>query len=150
MKSLKLLTVVSVLILTASACSVTKENFGMAAGGVAGGVLGSQIGGGTGRTIAIIGGTVLGAALGGHIGSQLDELDRMKLNSAINSTPTGRTTSWVNPDSGKDYTVTPTRTYNGAKDTPCRDYEMVVDMRGDREVVKGTACLNNAGEWVNK
>ena len=42
---------------------------GMAIGGVLGGVLGHQVGGGTGRTLATVG----GAAAGGYVGHKVEE-----------------------------------------------------------------------------
>lgn len=136
--------------ITLSACGVSKSTLGTLGGGVAGGVIGSQVGGGSGRTVAIIGGTLLGAMAGNYVGGQLDELDRRKAQDALERTPTGQTTSWVNPDSGDRYAVTPTRTYEDSRAGVCRDFDMNVVMDGKSEVVKGTACRDSRGEWINQ
>lgn len=44
-----------------------------AVGAVGGGLLGSTIGGGAGRTAAIIGGSVLGGAIGAGVGNRLPD-----------------------------------------------------------------------------
>lgn len=146
-----IITLIAIATLTVSTvgCQLNKQAVGSGVGGVAGGVLGSNIGGGTGRTAAIIGGTILGAMIGGHIGSEMDELDRRRTYETFENTPTGRSNSWNNPDTGAQYTVTPTRTYD-SQSGPCREYEMDAYIDGKREVVKGTACRNSRGEWINQ
>lgn len=150
MKSkLTLITALTVTLTLAGCQNFNKSTVGGTVGGVAGGVLGSNIGDGKGRTAAIIAGSLLGAALGSHIGAEMDELDRRRANDALETYPTGRTSSWNNPDTGAQYSVTPTRTYQ-QNSQPCREYEMDVYIDGQRDVVKGTACRNARGEWVNQ
>lgn len=149
MKSLLTMLLAAMLTTSLAGCQMNKQNVGAGLGGVAGGVLGSNVGGGTGRTAAIIGGTILGAMVGGHIGSEMDELDRRRTYETLENTPTGRANSWNNPDTGAQYSVTPTRTYE-TNNQPCREYEMDAYIDGQREVVKGTACRNSNGEWVNQ
>ena len=86
----------------------TKQQTGTVAGAVVGGVVGSTIGGGTGRTVAIVAGTIAGGLLGSHIGKRMDEADRIKAGQALESTRTGETSTWRNPDTGDQYAVTPT------------------------------------------
>ena len=149
MKRYAIITLAALLTIGLGGCQFNKQAIGTGVGGVAGGVLGSNIGGGTGRTAAIIGGTLLGAMIGGHIGSEMDELDRRRTYDTFENTPTGRTNSWNNPDTGAQYSVTPTRTYE-TNNRPFREYEMDAYIDGQREVVKGTACRNANGEWVNQ
>jgi len=124
----------------------TKEQKGTVAGAVVGGVVGSTIGGGTGRTVAIVAGTLAGALIGGHIGQKMDEADRLKAAQALENTPTGQPTSWKNPDSGDQYTVTPTRTYESSSG-PCRDYTVNATVDGKPEKVQGSACRQADGSW---
>ncbi len=130
-------------------CSMDKQTVGTGVGGAVGGVLASNIGDGSGKTAAIIGGTLLGAIIGGKIGADMDELDRRRAANTLETYPTGRTNTWQNPDTGASYDFTPTRTYNSAGQ-PCREYEMDVYIDGRRDVVTGTACRNSRGEWVNQ
>jgi len=124
----------------------SKQDVGAVSGAVIGGVVGSTIGGGTGRTVAIVAGTVAGALLGSHIGKRMDEADRMKAAQALENAPTGQQTTWRNPDSGAQYTIAPTRTYEAAG-APCRDFTVVSTVEGKSDTVKGTACRQADGTW---
>jgi surface antigen len=140
------LLVAAALAVTACETPPTKEQKGAVAGAVVGGVVGSTIGGGTGRTVAIVAGTVAGALIGGNIGRKMDEADRLKAAQALENTPTGQHSTWRNPDSGNQYTVTPTRTYE-ASSGPCREYTMNATVDGKRDQVTGTACRQPDGTW---
>jgi surface antigen len=124
----------------------TKEQKGTVAGAVVGGVVGSTIGGGAGRTTAIVVGTVAGMLIGGHIGRRMDEADKLKAAQALESAPTGQQTTWRNPDSGNQYTMTPTRTYDSGGN-PCRDFNVDATVDGKKETVTGTACRQPDGSW---
>lgn len=149
-KSLVILTVVGSL----SACANSanqKEQTGTVVGGVLGGVLGSNVGGGKGQTAGTIAGVLIGAILGGQIGKSMDETDRMMAEHTaqrtLESTPSGQTSTWSNPDSGHSGTVTPTRTYRTASGSDCRDYETTVYIDGNRETATGVACRQPDGTW---
>ena len=124
----------------------TKRETGTVIGGIAGGVLGNQVGGGHGRTIAIIAGTLIGAFVGGAIGDEMDENDRYRAHQSLETAPTNQQTTWKNPDSGNEYAVTPTRTYE-ASSGPCREYTTEATIDGKREIVYGTACRQPDGTW---
>ncbi|MDH3587438.1 MAG: glycine zipper 2TM domain-containing protein, partial [Gammaproteobacteria bacterium] len=91
--------------------TTTHAQQGEVVGGVLGGVLGSQVGEGSGQTAAIIIGTMAGSMIGRHIGQTMDDVDRMKTAEALNNNRTGQPTTWTNPDTGEEYTVKPTRTF---------------------------------------
>ncbi len=122
------------------------EQAGMVIGGVLGGVLGSQVGGGRGRTAAIIAGTLAGAAIGGNVGRTMDEVDRMKTAQTLETVRTGVPATWNNPDTGNQYTVVPTRTYE-TQAGPCREYTIDAVIGGQPEKVYGTACRQADGSW---
>lgn len=132
----------------ASACTTqpTQEDIGMVIGGVLGGVLGSQVGGGHGRTVAIVAGTLVGTFIGGAVGRSMDEADRLKTAQTLETVRTGVPATWRNPDTGNQYTVTPTRTYEAASG-PCREYSVQADVSGRSETVYGTACRQPDGSW---
>lgn len=129
-------------------CGTTHEQQGEVIGGVIGGVVGSQVGGGDGTTVAIIVGTLAGAMIGRHVGQHMDDTDRLMTARALNDSRTGQSTTWVNPDTGYEYTVTPTRTYEEAA-APCREFRLdaTIDGRTDRNV-DGNACLQADGSWL--
>jgi surface antigen len=126
--------------------SPTREDTGMVVGGVIGGALGSQVGKGSGRIVGAVAGTLIGAFIGGSIGRSMDQQDRYRANQALESNPTNQPSSWRNPDSGNQYTVTPTRTYQSAGQD-CREYSTEAVIDGRRETVYGTACRQPDGTW---
>lgn len=128
--------------------TTTHAQQGEVIGGVLGGVLGSQVGEGHGKTAAIIVGTLAGSMIGRHIGESMDDTDRMKTANTLNNARTGQSTTWVNPDTGYEYTVTPTRTYE-ASGSPCREFQLDATVGGQpHQEVDGTACLQSDGSWL--
>lgn len=123
-----------------------QEQAGMVIGGILGGVLGSEVGSGSGRTAAIIAGTLAGAAIGGAVGHSMDEVDRLRTGQTLETVRTGVPSSWRNPDTGNQYTVMPTRTYETAAG-PCREYTIDAVIGGRPEKVYGTACRQPDGSW---
>ncbi|HEX4781359.1 MAG TPA: RT0821/Lpp0805 family surface protein [Usitatibacter sp.] len=136
----------TVLALAACESPPTKEQKGAVAGAVVGGVVGSTIGGGAGRTTAIVVGTIAGALIGSHIGKRMDEADRLKAAQVLETAPTGQGATWKNPDSGDQFTMTPTRTYETSSG-PCRDYTVNATVEGKPESVQGKACRQQDGSW---
>lgn len=122
------------------------EETGRVVGGILGGVLGSQVGDGDGRTAAIIAGTLIGAHIGGSVGRNMDENDRARAAQSLESSRTGTSTEWRNPDTGYQYEMTPTRTYQ-TESGPCREYTMEAVINGRNETVYGTACRQSDGSW---
>lgn len=116
-------------------------------GGIAGGIAGAQIGAGGGRVAAIIGGTILGAALGSYVGGYMDRMDQQQVNHALETQPTGQTSQWKNPDSGKRYQVTPVNTYQKPDGQYCREFITQVEIGGKTEQAFGTACRMPDGIW---
>nr|WP_297355753.1 RT0821/Lpp0805 family surface protein [uncultured Caldimonas sp.] len=124
----------------------TNEQSGMVVGGVLGGLLGSQVGHGSGRTAATIIGALAGAMVGSAVGRSMDETDRMKTATALETVRTGVPAYWTNPDTGAQYTVTPTRTIE-SNEGPCREYTIDAYIGGKKEKVYGTACRQADGNW---
>ena len=132
------------------ACSnvPSKQDQGVIIGAIAGGLLGNQVGGGSGRVLATVIGAVAGGAIGGSIGRSMDETDRMNTAMALENVRTGVPSTWVNPDTGYEYVVTPTNTYEPETGTgPCREYTMDATIGGQTEQVYGTACRQADGSW---
>ena len=147
-KSLATLLLALVLTLSAGCETMSQADQGEVLGGVVGGVLGAQVGEGRGRTAAIIVGTLAGAMIGRHIGETMDDVDRMRTARTLNDARTGESTTWINPDTGYEYVVTPTRTYEESGG-PCREFRLLASVgdRDDQEVY-GTACLQADGSWL--
>lgn len=151
--NIKLVGFTAVLSLVLSACTVqqppSKQSIGAVIGGALGGIAGSQVGGGKGRVAATIGGTLIGALIGGSIGNTMDVSDQQQAVRALENTPTGQKVAWKNPDTQAEYQVTPIKTYD-TNTGPCREYETVAIINGQREVLYGTACRQPDGSWKSK
>ena len=138
--------VCGVLIMSVAGCA-TKEDTGTLVGGVAGGLLGNQFGHGGGRIAATAVGALAGAYIGNAVGRSMDETDKLKMSQALENNRVQQSTSWKNPDSGASYTVTPTKTYYGNNNQPCREYTSTAVIAGKRQQVYGHACREADGSW---
>lgn len=125
---------------------VNNEGIGALSGGVVGGLIGSQFGGGSGKVLAAAGGALAGAFLGGQIGKTMDKVDRMEMQKALETAPTGKAVVWSNPDTGYRYTVQPTRTYYH-EHLPCREYATKAWIDGRTQLIRGSACRQPDGTW---
>ena len=142
-------TVVTCMVCFLFACSTapSKQDQGILIGAIAGGILGNQVGGGSGRVLATIVGAAAGGAIGGSIGRSMDETDRINTAAALENVRTGVPSTWVNPDSGYEYVVTPTNTYDPGTG-PCREYTLDATIGGKTEQIYGTACRQADGSWL--
>lgn len=150
MKGTFLPSVMLTLALALSGCATQSqgphEESGMVIGGLLGGLLGAQAGDHHIRPVAIIAGTLIGASIGGSIGANMDETDRLRVGQTLESVRTGVSSTWHNPDTGVEYQMTPTSTYETAQG-PCREYTMDAIIGGKRQEVYGTACRQSDGSW---
>ena len=122
-------------------------NLGSAIGGVAGGILGNQIGSGSGRTLATVGGVIAGAVVGNAIYQGMQRADELRVARALETTPSGQTVSWRNPDTGAHYRVTPQPAFKSADRRDCRDYTTWAFVDGYERQLNGTACRTDDGRW---
>lgn len=127
-------------------CTLNNEQVGSVTGGVVGALVGSQFGGGSGKVAAAAGGALLGSYLGGNVGRTMDRLDRMELQKALETAPTGRAVRWRNPDTGNQFKVEPKRTYY-VNSQPCREYITSAIIGGKRQQIYGKACREAGGSW---
>ena len=125
-----------------------KTGIGAALGAAGGGLLGAAAGGGA---TGIAAGVLLGGLLGGATGSVLDDQDRRTAarttQQALESKPSGTTSTWTNPDTGHSGSVTPIRTYQASNGQYCREYEQSVTIGGKPQKSYGTACRQPDGSW---
>lgn len=126
---------------------MSNQDVGVISGGVAGGLLGSTVGGGTGKILAVAAGTIAGAVIGGSIGRNMDQNDRMRMNSALDNNNVGQPAYWQNQKSGATYKVTPVRNVSKNGNKYCREYRTIVDIAGKRQQMYGTACRQPDGSW---
>jgi len=84
--------------------------------------------------------------IGGAIGRSMDETDRLRTAASLETVRTGVPSTWRNPDTGNQYVVTPTKTYESASG-PCREYTIDAVIGGKKQKVYGTACRQPDGSW---
>jgi surface antigen len=142
---------VVLLALLIAGCETTpgpKATIGGLGGATAGGLIGAAAGGGA---AGIAAGVILGGLVGGAIGDRMDAADRRAANEAaaraLETVPSGSTTSWRNPDSGNSGSITPTHTYQTAGGQYCREYQQTITVGGQQEKSYGTACRQPDGSW---
>jgi surface antigen len=125
-----------------------KTTIGAAGGGLTGGLIAAAAGG---NPAAIAASVIGGILIGGMVGNLLDQRDKQMAaeaaHRAMETAPTGKSVEWKNPDSGHSGTVTPTKTYQTANGTYCREYQTTVLIDGKKERATGTACRQPDGTW---
>jgi surface antigen len=148
MKAFVTVTVAAGLLLAGcTANSGPRETSGALIGGLTGGLIGNNMGHGNGRAAATILGAALGAVVGGAVGRELDEADRDYAYHAADRGLSGnRETYWSNEGTGHRGRFRPRRTYYRAE-TMCRDFEHTIWVRGQPELIEGTACRRGDGTW---
>jgi surface antigen len=151
-KKISILIVLFSFVFSACASNTWEENKKAIIGGVGGAAAGGLIASAfDANTAGVLGGMIAGGLIGGAIGNRMDAADRREANratySALESAPSGTTTSWRNPDSGNSGTTTPTRTYRLQSGEYCREYEQTVTIGDETQAAYGTACRQPDGKW---
>ena len=127
-----------------------KQNIGTILGGATGALLGSTVGGGDGKILAIAAGAIAGGFIGNQIGKSMDETDKLKLEQnaqkSLETAPSGRTTTWKNPDTGNYGTFTPQKAYE-TNNGYCREFTQQINVGGKSQNAYGTACRQPDGSW---
>ncbi len=143
--------IVSMALVSAPAMAGQKQTLGTILGAGAGGLLGSQVGSGKGQLVGVAVGTLLGAGLGNSVGKSLDAADQAAMSQTMNqgmeSTPSGQTVAWKNPDSGHAGTYTPQPAYQTDNGQYCREFQQTIIIGGKEEKAFGTACRQPDGSW---
>jgi len=147
MKKLFVILLAALMSISLIGCA-SKQEQGAVTGMAVGAALGSAMGRGHhDRPLAIFLGAIVGTMIGENIGRHMDEQDQMRASMALENNRTHEATTWVNPDTHHQYTVEPTRTYEMAEGTPCREFTMNAIIGGKTEEVYGTACRQQDGSW---
>ena len=128
-----------------------KQAGGTLIGAGLGALAGSQIGSGRGQLAAVAIGTLAGAFLGNEVGKSLDRADKMAMETstqrALETSPSGQTVVWRNPDSGNSGTITPAPAIQRGSGEFCREYQQTITVAGQSEEAYGTACRQPDGSW---
>lgn len=143
MKHLSILAVLFMFALT-SCADMNKGQKGAVGGAAGGALIGQMIGHNTEATLI---GAAVGTMLGYIVGNEMDKYDRQQLNHTYERGVSNQTSSWVNPDNGNQYRVTPQPAYTASSDRVCRKAEIDAVIDGKREKTYTTACRDNNGQW---
>lgn len=139
-KNFVLLAVFAALICSCASKAQTGAGAGVAIGAAAGQAIGHN-------TEGTLIGAVIGGLLGYAVGNELDKADRAKINYAYETVPDGRTSQWVNPNTGNTFAVTPQHTYTNQRHQNCREAEILATIDGRPEKVIQRACRDEYGNW---
>jgi surface antigen len=131
-------------LLTLSSCA-TKGQTGAVGGAAAGALIGQAIGHNTGATLI---GAAVGSMLGYIVGNEMDKYDRQQLNHVYDRGVSNQRSSWVNPDTGNQYAVTPQPAFQDpSSQRICRRAEIEAVIDGRIEKTYSTACRDRYGRW---
>lgn len=106
-----------------------------------------QLRDGADRNVAILPHIVPGTILGGTIAPRMDAQDLHVAGLALTDDATRQTTRWLNEDTGIQYVLVPTATFEGP-DGPCRKFSMVASRKGHPQFADGIACRQPDGSWI--
>ena len=143
MKIVHILAILSILLLT-SCSGMNKAQMGAAGGAASGAIIGQAIGHNTEATLI---GMAVGTMLGYIVGNEMEKYDRQQLNHVYERGVSGQTTSWINPDQGTQYQVTPQPAYTAPNSRVCRKAEITAIIDGKAEKTYTTACRDDHGQW---
>ena len=142
---MKYVSVLALLFLLLLASCANRAQTGAVGGAAAGALIGQAIGHNTGGTLI---GAAVGTMLGYIVGSEMDKYDRQQLDHMYERGVSNQRSSWVNPDTGNQYTVTPQPAYQEPSSRRvCRRAEIAAVIDGRPERTYSTACRNEYGQW---
>ena len=142
---MKYVSVLALLFLMLLASCANRAQTGAAGGAAAGALIGQAIGQNTGGTLI---GAAVGTMLGYIVGSEMDKYDRQQLDHMYERGVSNQRSTWVNPDTGNQYTVTPQPAYQEPSSRRvCRRAEIEAVIDGRPERTYSTACRNEYGQW---
>lgn len=128
-----------------------KQSGGTLIGAGLGALAGSQIGSGRGQLAAVAIGALAGAFVGNEVGKSLDRADKIAMErstqNALETSPSGQTVAWQNPDSGNSGSITPRPAVQRNSGGYCREYQQTITVDGRSEQAYGTACRQPDGSW---
>jgi surface antigen len=140
------------LVVGLAGCQTSPPGEKAVVGGLGGATVGGLLSAGLGASPAAIAGSViLGGLVGGAIGDRMDAADKRQANQAaaraLESSPSGQSVAWHNPDTNHSGTVTPTHTYQTTGGQYCREYQQTITIDGQPHQSYGTACRQPDGSW---
>ena len=101
--------------------------------------------------IALVGGLMLGKKVGGAI----DDVNYVKLNTAMNTIPDNKKVAWIDPNTQSQVEIEPTQTFqsevpqfNTSSENWCRKVDWKISKNGESSFGETTVCRNQLdGSW---
>ena len=101
--------------------------------------------------IALVGGMMLGKKVGGAI----DDVNFVKLNTAMNTIPDNKKVAWIDPNTQSQVEIEPTQTFqsevpqfNTSSENWCRKVDWKISKNGESSFGETTVCRNELdGSW---
>ena len=118
---------------------------GATGGALAGATIGALTAGNKVQGAAI--GALAGLVLGYVIGNEWDKYDQQHVSNVLETSPSGQTTSWHNPDTNNYYEATPQPAYE-KQGKLYRDVKLHGVVDGREETIKAKAYRNPDGTWT--
>ena len=131
------------LVLALAQGCATKRQTGAVTGAAVGTAAGAAIGDTEG---AVIGG-LLGTIVGHEVGREMDRRDRLRTRRALEQNRSGESSTWVNPDTGREFQVTPQEAHRRDGGRPCREFAIVTEHEGRQVEERRTGCRRADGTW---
>ncbi|MBM9514470.1 RT0821/Lpp0805 family surface protein [Desulfogranum marinum] len=138
-------TAIVVLTLLSGCANLNKAQTGAVGGAAGGALIGQMIGHNTEATLI---GAAVGTMLGYIVGNEMDKYDKQQLNHVYERGASNQQSSWINPDTGNQYAVTPQPAFkNPTTDQICRKAEISAIIDGKKQKTYTTACRDANGQW---
>ena len=145
MMKLFLLSVIIILYSCDNKTRTVSTLIGTGGGGYAGYLIAKEMG----NNKYLIPFAIAGALVGGYIGSEIGEnLDSQVASKVLETNKLNETTTWKNPDTDLEASITPTKTFKNDSNDDCREFEYSYVHKGERSDGKNVACRDINGNWV--
>ncbi len=86
--------------------------------------------------------------VGDSVGARMDMVDQRCVGSTLEFAPDQRRVLWRNPDTGMNYAVTATRTYQNDRGGYCREFDTSAVLGNQLRQAHAVACRQTDGLWA--
>lgn len=90
----------------------------------------------------------IGGIVGGGLAVRMDGNDRRRAGGVLERAQMHETHTWINPETGTAWEMTPIAGSAGPSGLPCREFSITArDALEDHEEAYGVACREPSGDW---
>ncbi|CCH50380.1 glycine zipper domain-containing protein [Pseudodesulfovibrio piezophilus] len=142
MKKIFVTSILFCFLATGFGCAANRAQQGASVGGLAGATIGALTF--KNKLLGAAVGAGVGVLMGYIVGNEWDKSDEQKVQRVLETTKSGETTSWQNPDTGESYSATPDLPYM-ADNKVYRD--IVIKDEKEGHTVMAKAWRDDHGVW---